>query len=103
MRIAFVVPRYGVDAAGGAEILTQGFAEHLRSDGTDVEVLTTCARDHFGWENHYPPGDLDVNGIRVRRFEVNRDRDLHLDGDGIIARFRDRRDPGDPVVREPHL
>ncbi len=78
MRIAFVVPRYGIDAAGGAEILAQGFAEHLRSHGTDVEVLTTCARDHFGWENHYPPGELDVNGIRVRRFEVNRDRDLHV-------------------------
>ncbi len=78
MRVAFVLPRYGVDAAGGAEILAQGFVEHLRHSGVDTEVITTCARDHFGWNNHYPPGTADVNGVAVHRFEVNRDRDLHV-------------------------
>ena len=44
MRIAFVVPRYGVDAAGGAEILSQGVmrrgtsAVQKRIDNRDVDI-----------------------------------------------------------------
>lgn len=72
MKIAFVCPRYGVDLAGGAAVHVEWLAQHLKSSGFEVEVLTTCARDHFGWENYYPPGAGDVNGIVVRRFEVDK-------------------------------
>jgi glycosyltransferase involved in cell wall biosynthesis len=75
-RVAFVVPRYGVDVVGGAETLVRGFAEHLAAEGHAVEVFTTCARDHFSWENVHPPGVARQCGVVVRRFPV-RPRDGH--------------------------
>jgi glycosyltransferase involved in cell wall biosynthesis len=75
-RVAFVVPRYGVDVVGGAETLVRGFAEHLAVEGHAVEVFTTCARDHFSWGNVYPPGVARERGVVVRRFPV-RPRDGH--------------------------
>ncbi len=72
MKIAFVCPRYGIDAAGGAAIHVEWLAQHVREAGFEVEVLTTCARDHFGWENYYSEGEEDINGIRVRRFKVDK-------------------------------
>jgi glycosyltransferase involved in cell wall biosynthesis len=75
-RIAFVVPRYGSDVVGGAETLVRGFAEHLAAEGHAVEVFTTCARDHFSWENVHPPGATRERGVVVRRFAV-RPRDGH--------------------------
>ncbi len=71
MRIAFVCPRYGVDAAGGAEMFTKWLSERLAGKGVDVTVLTTCARDHFGWENYYKPGKETVDGVPVIRFPVD--------------------------------
>ena len=34
----------------------------------DVEILTTCARDHFTWANEYPAGVSEEDGLLVRRF-----------------------------------
>ena len=51
-RVAFVVPRYGVDVVGGAETLVRGFAEHLAAEGHAVEVFTTCARESGGNARH---------------------------------------------------
>ena len=70
-RIAFVVPRYGVDSAGGAEALARGVAEHLAADGNEITVLTTCARDHFTWKNYYRPGETTLGGVRLHRFPVD--------------------------------
>ncbi len=44
--------------------LSRGLADR----GWEVEVLTTCARDHFTWANEYPAGVEEVDGITVRRF-----------------------------------
>lgn len=71
MRIAFVCPRYGVEAAGGAEMFTKWLSERLVKEGVDVTVLTTCARDHFGWENYYKPGREIIDGVPVIRFPVD--------------------------------
>jgi len=68
--IAFVVPRYGPSVVGGAETLCRMLAEDLVANGTQVDVLTTCATDHFTWANDLPTGDEYVNGVRVRRFPV---------------------------------
>jgi glycosyltransferase involved in cell wall biosynthesis len=73
-RIAFVCPRYALTAAGGAEVHAQLLAERLRSRGHRVEVLTTCAEDHFTWKNTTQPGVKTVNGVPVRRFLVNPER-----------------------------
>ena len=76
--MALVSPRYAAGAAGGAEVLIQQWAERLAGRGHPVEVLTTCARDHFTWENHFSPGPAAVNGVAVNRFPVNRrDTVLH--------------------------
>ena len=70
MKLGFVVPRYGADVVGGAETLARSFAEHLAADRYDVDVLTTCARDHHTWENVLPPGEERCGDVRVLRFPV---------------------------------
>ncbi|HXV96848.1 MAG TPA: glycosyltransferase family 4 protein, partial [Anaerolineae bacterium] len=67
-RLAFVTPRYGPEILGGAESLTQGFAERLIEHGWSVEVWTTCARDYHTWQNVYPAGVETINRVTVRRF-----------------------------------
>ncbi|MDJ0753724.1 MAG: glycosyltransferase family 4 protein [Ardenticatenaceae bacterium] len=69
--LAFVTPWYG-EIPGGAETETRRTAEHLAAAGFKVEVLTTCIRDfHSNWdENHHRPGEVLINGVRVRRFAV---------------------------------
>lgn len=74
MRLAFVVQRYGLDIAGGAEYHCRLIAEHLARHA-QVEVLTTCAADYITWANHYPEGAERLNGVAVRRFRVKRPRD----------------------------
>lgn len=72
-RIAFVPPRYGPDVVGGAEAVLREAAHAFAARGWEVEVLTTCARDHYTWANAYPAG-VEVDGaVTVRRFPVVRD------------------------------
>jgi len=73
-RIAFIVPRYEPVSAGGAEVHAQRLAEKVKERGHNVEVFTTCARDHFTWKNFYEPGKKMINDIRVWRFRVNLNR-----------------------------
>lgn len=75
MKLAVVVQRYGADISGGAELHARYIAEHLARHA-QVEVLTTCARDYISWRNELPPGEEIVNGLRVRRFPVSRERDV---------------------------
>ena len=75
-RLAFVVQRYGLEIAGGAEYHCRLIAELLR-DHAQVEVFTTCALDYVEWKNHYPPGETEIKGVRVHRFPVEATRDIH--------------------------
>jgi len=50
-------------------------AERLHGDYS-VEVLTTCALEYQSWDNFYPQGESEVNGVRVRRFPVDKLRDM---------------------------
>ena len=46
-------------------------AHGLARRGWDVEVLTTCARDHYTWHNEYAPGTTTHDdGVVVHRFPV---------------------------------
>jgi len=74
IRIVFVIQRYGLDVAGGAELHCRYICEKLKDD-FDVTVLTTCAHDYITWENHYKPGEEIINGVKVIRFKVKRRRD----------------------------
>jgi len=83
MKLACVVHRYGTDFAGGSEAHCRHVAERLAARH-DVTVLTTCAKDHITWRNEYPAGDTEIDGVRVRRFPVARQRSLN--------RFKDASD-----------
>lgn len=69
-KYAFVVPRFG-QGAGGAETLAKNLAIKLAERGDQVEVLSTCARDNRTWENFYPAGMTQEDGLTVRRFPVD--------------------------------
>lgn len=75
MKIAFVVQRYGLEVNGGAEFHCRLVAEHL-SKYFDVEVITTCAMDFKTWKNVYPSGTETLNGVTVRRFPVDSERNM---------------------------
>lgn len=67
-RLAFVPARYGPGVVGGAEAALGEIAHGLAARGWDVEVLTTCARDHFSWADELPAGVERDGEILVRRF-----------------------------------
>jgi len=71
--IAFVPPRYGDDVVGGAEAVMAEAARGLVGRGHRVEVLTTCARDHYTWANEFPAGTSEHEGLVVRRFPTETD------------------------------
>jgi glycosyltransferase involved in cell wall biosynthesis len=78
MRLAFVTTRFGLDVVGGAEVVAREAAEGFAARGHEVDVLTTCARDHYTWKNVYPPGEERVGGITVHRFPAERSPHSHL-------------------------
>jgi glycosyltransferase involved in cell wall biosynthesis len=79
MRLLFVPPRFGDATVGGAERLVHALATHAVPKGWTAEVATTCATNHFTWENKLPAGESVEDGVRVRRFEVGlrQDRRYH--------------------------
>ena len=89
MRLAIVVPRYGPGIVGGAETLCRDYAERLLAAGHEVEVLTTCARDHFSWRNELPPGTTTVDGVTVHRYPVTTPKDH-----GAVTMLHARLDAG---------
>ncbi len=72
-RIGLIPPRFGTDVIGGAEAVVADIGRGLARRGWQVEILTTCARDHFTWANEYPAGESTVDGMTVRRFETRTD------------------------------
>src|SRR6185503_3447179 len=75
---------------GGAELHARYVAERL-AQHAQVEVLTTCARDYVTWHDEYPAGIERVNGVPVRRFRVDHERDIK-----VFAHWSER------VFGEPH-
>jgi glycosyltransferase involved in cell wall biosynthesis len=57
---------------GGSEAVSAEVAAGLASRGWEVEVLTTCAVDHYTWENSLPEGPSEEDGLLVRRFPTVR-------------------------------
>jgi glycosyltransferase involved in cell wall biosynthesis len=95
--LAFVVPWYGRDIAGGAEAECRATARALRDRGVPIEILTTCARDHASpWIDHHPDGMTEEDGLGVRRFKVRpRDPERYgrlqwrLDHGGTLTSFEE--------------
>ena len=100
MKLACVVHRFGADIAGGSEGHCRLIAEHLAARH-DVTIITTCAKDHLTWKNHYPAGETRLEpvpptrgerqgGLRVLRFPVARERDMRrfMDLSDLVAADR---------------
>lgn len=74
-QVAFVVQRYGTEVTGGSESLARAVAERLREEYR-ITVFTSCARDYVNWRNELPEGRDTLNGVEVRRFRSQEERDL---------------------------
>ncbi len=86
LRLAIVVPRYGHHLWGGAELHGRWLAQRLASAGHSVDVLTTCAVNHWTWANDLPAGTESDGPVRVQRFPTT-DRDLGIHGELDRALF----------------
>ena len=74
-RLGLVPPRYGPSVIGGAEVVLAELGRGLAARGWEVEVLTTCARSHYTWENAYLPGPSRDGAVTVHRFPTVHDGD----------------------------
>lgn len=74
-RICFVVQRYGCEVNGGAEYLCRLYAERMACY-YDVTVLASCAVDHVTWRDSYSQEDEILNGVKLKRFPVEKERDI---------------------------
>lgn len=86
LRLAFVVPRFGSNVVGGAELLASRIAERLAEAGHYVEIVTTTAIDHYTWANELNPGTEEFGTLTVKRFEAAaRDIGVHSELERAIA------------------
>ncbi|HMO51335.1 MAG TPA: glycosyltransferase family 4 protein [Kiritimatiellia bacterium] len=130
-RIAFVCPRFAEHGTvGGAETLLKALAERAAADGRQVDFLTTCATNHFTWENTVPPGTRTFGGLNVTFFPVDADRNVaaflnlqdaidkrralsrsdeeawighSVNSRALMAHLRENRDHYDRIITGPYL
>jgi glycosyltransferase involved in cell wall biosynthesis len=74
-RIAFVVDRFAPTTYGGAPLYAHRLAAHL-AQRFETELLTTTAQDYMTWANAFAPGTDVVDGVTVRRFAIDAERDV---------------------------
>ena len=75
--VAFVCPRFAEGpTVGGAETLLKNLARRIALSGRKVTFLTTCARNHFTWENELPAGSRTIDDIDVHFFPVDPERNV---------------------------
>lgn len=83
-----MVPRYGLEVVGGAELGARMLAERIVAQlDWEAEVLTTCALRSDTWADDYEPGVVHINGVAVHRFRsvAGRDRGFESFSRRILA------------------
>jgi glycosyltransferase involved in cell wall biosynthesis len=91
VKLAVVTPRYGREVAGGAETAARLLATRLATrPGFTVTALTTCALDATTWDDDYPSGATELDGVQVHRFPVKGRRAADFDAftDLVVRRGR---------------
>ena len=65
-KIGFVIPWFGENIPGGAEMELREVTAHLQQAGMEVEILTTCVKEFTAdWnENYYAAGTSRFAGFR---------------------------------------
>ncbi|MBW7857021.1 MAG: glycosyltransferase family 4 protein [Leptonema sp. (in: Bacteria)] len=74
LRIAIVNHRAGSDFSGGEKLVLE-YAKYL-NEVADVELITTTAKDYISWANFYDAGLFSEDGIIIRRFTIDKKRDM---------------------------
>ncbi|MDZ4724972.1 MAG: glycosyltransferase family 4 protein [Leptospira sp.] len=74
-KIAFILPRFLPEIAGGAEKLALDYALILKEHYT-VEIFTSCAKDYITWKNELSQGTSSWNNLLIHRFPVNKERNI---------------------------
>lgn len=98
-RIAVICPRFAEHGTvGGAETLLKALASRLAAAGRKVDFLTTCATNHYTWENTIPPGTKSFGGLTVTFFPVDENRDV-----GTFLRLQDMIDHRRELSRDDEL
>lgn len=72
-KIGFVIPWYGENIPGGAEMELRQVTDRLHRAGVELEILTTCIKDAGSdWSRNFHKDGTETasNGITVRRFRV---------------------------------
>ncbi len=75
MKVLSVVQRYGVEVFGGAEQFARKMATQLVQRGHHVDVATSCATSYYDWANVYEDGDSELDGVGIKRFATDEQRD----------------------------
>lgn len=76
-KLAFVCPRFAEGATvGGAETLLRALADHAAAGSWEVDLFTTCATNHFTWQNEVPAGTRRVGNVNVHFYPVDAGRDV---------------------------
>ncbi len=97
--MAFVCPRFSAKGTiGGAETLLKALAERAASAQREVHFLTTCASNHFTWQNDVPPGTRTHGKLHVTYFPVNEDRDA-----GRFLAIQSEIDRGKKISRDDEM
>ena len=96
-KVGIIIQRYGKEVNGGAETLCRDLAERM-TDRYEVEVLTTKAIDYMTWKDEYKADEEEINGVKVRRFSVDRTRHRKAFNvinkifmEGLLPRFMENR------------
>jgi len=93
-KLALVVQRYGPKVTGGAEYHSRWVVDQLR-DHFDITVFTTTADDYVTWEEAFPAGRDEIDGIPVMRYPILEQRDTEHFEDYSEWIFHERHRPQD--------